>query len=206
MSMAIYLASASPRRAELLRKIGIPFEAVSTDVIETPRVGEDPSSYVERLARAKAQRGAELVRLAGRATRPVLGADTEVVLDGTILGKPKDRAHGLAMLRQLSGRAHQVLTAICLLDQDEVYQAVSDSRVTFAPLADADIDRYWASGEPVDKAGGYAIQGIAAAFIERIEGSYSGIVGLPLYELTQILKRAGHHPQDGSAHERRDTY
>ncbi|HEX9811217.1 MAG TPA: Maf family protein [Burkholderiales bacterium] len=189
MTADIYLASASPRRSELLRQIGVRFETVATDVVETPRSGEPAAEYVARLARAKARRGAELVRAAGRPPRPVLGADTEVVLDGEILGKPRDRVHGMDMLRRLSGRTHQVLTAVSLLAQDAAYDATSESRVTLAALSDTDIARYWATGEPADKAGGYAIQGVAGAFIARIEGSYSGIVGLPLFELVQLLKQ-----------------
>jgi nucleoside triphosphate pyrophosphatase len=185
----IYLASASPRRRELLRQLGVRFEAVAPDVVEALHDGESAFDYVLRLANAKSRRGAELAHARGWAARPVLGADTEVVLDGEILGKPADRAHALDMLGRLSGRTHQVLTAISLLHQDEISAAVSDNRVTFASLLSSDIDRYWDTGEPVDKAGGYAIQGAGAAFIARIEGSYSGIVGLPLYELAQLLKR-----------------
>jgi septum formation protein len=121
----------------------------------------------------------------------VLGADTEVILDDEILGKPAERRHGIAMLRRLSGRTHEVLTAISILAQDGVHEALSLSRVTFAPLSREQIERYWESGEPADKAGAYAVQGRAAAFVARIEGSYSGIVGLPLYELAELLKRAG---------------
>lgn len=190
----IYLASASPRRQELLRQLGISFEAIPANVTEAPGTGETAHDYVRRLARTKAARGAALMRERKLAERPVLGADTEVVLAGEILGKPVDRPHGLALLRRLSGQTHQVLTAICLLHQDEVYEAISESRVTFAALSDAEIERYWATGEPADKAGGYAIQGLAAAFIERVEGSYSGIVGLPLYEFSRLLKRVGQGP------------
>lgn len=187
----IYLASASPRRRDLLRQLGVRFEAVAPDVVEAPHDGEPALDYVVRLAHAKSRRGGELVRGRGWAIHPVLGADTEVVLDGEILGKPADRAHALDMLGRLSGRTHQVLTAISLLHQDELYTAVSDNRVTFAPLLTSEIARYWDTGEPADKAGGYAIQGAGAAFVARIEGSYSGIVGLPLYELAQVLKRVG---------------
>jgi len=189
MTAGIYLASASPRRAELLRQIGIPFEVIVTDAIETPRTDEPAADYVMRLAREKARQGAALAQRRGWPPRPVLGADTEVVLDGEILGKPLDRAHGVELLRRLSGRRHQVLTAISLLHQDEAQEAISDSWVTLAPLEQANIEHYWATGEPADKAGGYAIQGAAAAFIAHIEGSYSGIVGLPLFELTQLLKQ-----------------
>jgi septum formation protein len=196
MTVDIYLASASPRRAELLRQIGIRFEPIVTGIVEKPWPGERAAEYVRRLARMKAHRGAELRRDRGLPQRPVLGADTEVVLDGEILGKPLDQTHGTEMLRRLSGRTHQVLTAISLLAQDETYDALSESRVTLAPLTDADIARYWATGEPADKAGGYAVQGRAAVFITRIEGSYSGIVGLPLFELMQLLKRAGQDLSD----------
>lgn len=187
-STTLYLASASPRRQALLRQLGVAFEALTPRVAEKPRAGEDARGYVARLARGKAQAVAALVRGTGLPPRPVLGADTEVVLDGEILGKPRDRGHGLAMLRRLSGRTHQVLTAICLLDQDEAHEALAESRVTFASLGPEEIEAYWATGEPADKAGGYAVQGRAAAFIARIEGSYSGIVGLPLFELAQLLK------------------
>ena len=186
---AIYLASASPRRQQLLQQLGVDFEVVATDVEERPRAGEDVRAYVMRLARAKALRAAVLIKQQSLPYRQILGADTEVALDGEILGKPLDRAQGLAMLRRLSGRTHQVLTAIALLHQDGLEEDLSESQVTFAPLSDADVERYWASGEPADKAGGYAVQGQAAGFIERIEGSYSGIVGLPLFELARLLKK-----------------
>lgn len=187
----IYLASGSPRRQELLRQLGIRFEVVTPDIIEKPRAGESAREHVVRLARAKARQGAALVQERGLPEHPVLGADTEVVLDGEILGKPADRAHGLAMLRRLSGRAHEVLTAISLLHHDAVHEALAESRVTFTALSEPEIERYWATGEPADKAGGYAVQGRAAAFIARVEGSYSGIVGLPLFELAQLLRRIG---------------
>lgn len=192
MTADIYLASASPRRSELLRQIGIRFETIATDVVEAPRPDESAADYVMRLARTKARRGAELARAQGRPPRPVLGADTEVVLESEILGKPRDREHAMDMLRRLSGRTHRVLTAVSLLAQDETYEALSESRVTLAALSEADIARYWATGEPVDKAGGYAIQGVGGTFIVRIEGSYSSIVGLPLFELTQLLKHVKH--------------
>lgn len=185
----IYLASASPRRQALLRQLGVAFDVVTPQISEEPAPGEPPRAYVARLARAKAETGAALARAAGLPPRPVLGADTAVVLAGEILGKPRDRAHGLAMLRRLSGRTHEVLTGVCLLNQDETHEALVESRVAFAPLSRAQIERYWDTGEPADKAGGYAVQGRAAAFIERIEGSYSGVVGLPLFELAELLKK-----------------
>lgn len=187
----VYLASASPRRQELLRQIGVRFEVIAPGVIEQPCARESPRTYVARLARAKARRGAELMRQRGWLPAPVLGADTEVVLDEEILGKPTDRAHGLDLLRRLSGRTHEVLTAVAVVHHDEIHEALSQSRVTFAALSAGEIERYWASGEPIDKAGGYAVQGRAAAFVAHIEGSYSGIVGLPLYEVAQLLKRIG---------------
>ena len=186
---AIYLASASPRRQELLRQLGVAFEVLVTDVLETPAAGESARVYVQRLARTKAEAGARLARDRGLPPRPVLGADTEVVLDGEILGKPTDTAHGRAMLARLAGRTHEVLTAIALVSDAGTQTALSETRVTMARMSDAEIDAYWRSGEPADKAGGYGIQGLAAAFIERIEGSYSGVVGLPLYEVARLLRR-----------------
>lgn len=185
---AIYLASASPRRQELLRQLGIAFDVVVTDVPETPTPGETARAYVQRLARTKAEAGARLVRERGLPVHPVLGADTEVVIDGEILGKPTDATHGRAMLKRLAGRTHDVLTAVALVANGSVRTALSETRVTMARMTDAEIDAYWSSGEPADKAGGYAIQGRAAAFIERIEGSYSGVVGLPLYEVVRLLR------------------
>ncbi len=189
----IYLASASPRRQELLRQIGIVFEAIPSNLPEVPQAGERPEDYVLRVARAKAQHVARQVRERGLTPRPVLGADTEVVLEGEILGKPRDVQQGQAMLRKLAGRTHEVLTGLVLLHQDAEYKTLNRSRVTFGPLTDMDIQRYWDSGEPADKAGGYAVQGRAAAFIQRIEGSYSSIMGLPLFELIQLLRQAGVH-------------
>lgn len=189
----IYLASASPRRQELLRQLGIAFEAMPSNLLEVPQAGERPEDYVLRLARDKARHVARQARERGLASCPVLGADTEVVLDGEMLGKPCDAAHAYALLRRLAGRTHEVLTGLVLLHEDVEHTALSLSRVTFGPLTDEQIRRYWETGEPADKAGGYAVQGRAAAFIQRIEGSYSGIMGLPLFELTQLLRQAGVH-------------
>lgn len=187
----IYLASASPRRRELLRQIGVAFEVMPSNLLEVREPGESPEAYVVRVALDKARYVARLVRSRGLPPRPVLGADTEVVLDGEILGKPRDRQHGLEMLHRLAGRSHEVLTGLALLHDGAEHTALSRSIVTFAAMSEAEIRRYWDSGEPQDKAGGYAVQGRAAAFIARIEGSYSGIMGLPLYELWQLLKRIG---------------
>jgi len=184
----IYLASASPRRRELLCQLDIEFEAMPSDLVEVPLPDESPSQYVVRVALDKARHVARALAARGRSPAPVLGADTEVVLDGEILGKPVDAKHGQAMLKRLAGRTHEVLSAIALIAGGRERTALARSRVTFAPLTDAEIAAYWASGEPADKAGGYAIQGRAAAFITHIEGSYSGIVGLPLHELDRLLR------------------
>lgn len=187
----IYLASASPRRQELLRQIGIAHEALPSAIVEECLPGETPSAYVQRVAADKARHVAGLLAARGLPVWPVLGADTEVVVDGEILGKPRDRQHAAQMLARLAGRGHQVLTALCLIANGREYAALSESRVSMAPLAAADIGRYLACGEADDKAGAYAIQGRAAGFISRLEGSYSGVMGLPLYELRGVLEQAG---------------
>jgi septum formation protein len=158
-----------------------------SDILEVPLPGESAPDYVLRVARDKARYAAEQVRARGLPPHPVLGADTEVVLDGEVLGKPRDAAHGKEILKRLSGRSHDVLSGVALLDTTRELTALSQSRVSFAPLSEAEIERYWASGEPTDKAGAYAVQGRAAAFITRIEGSYSGIVGLPLADVARLL-------------------
>jgi septum formation protein len=185
----IYLASASPRRQELLRQLGLDFEAIASNLEEVPLPGERPQDYVARVARDKARYVARQLREQGEALHPVLGTDTEVVLDGTVLGKPRDRTHGIEMLRRLSGRTHEVLSGVCVVHDGREYAALNVSRVTFRALTEAEIAAYWDTGEPADKAGAYAIQGRAAAFIERLEGSYSGVMGLPLYELAGILRK-----------------
>jgi septum formation protein len=190
----IYLASASPRRQELLRQVGLTFEAMPSNIIEERQAGEAPVDYVQRVAADKAHFVARLVAERGLPTGLVLGADTEVVVKDDIFGKPRDRAHAAGMLRRLSGSSHTVFTAICLVSPAGEYNALSESRVTFADLTDAVIARYLATGEADDKAGAYAIQGRAAGFIARLEGSYSGVMGLPLYELFESLKRAGVEP------------
>ncbi len=184
----IYLASASPRRQELLRQLGVEFDVVPPHIPEVQAAGESPAGYVARVARAKARWAARYVEEHGRPVRPVLGADTEVVLDGEILGKPADGAHAQDMLQRLAGRTHEVLSAVCVLYRGREHAALSISRVTFRPLTHAEITHYRETGEPSGKAGGYAVQGRAAGFIARLEGSYSGVMGLPLYELAEILK------------------
>ncbi|WP_397451399.1 Maf family protein [Pseudomonas sp. NA-150] len=188
----LFLASGSPRRRELLTQIGVPFTVVGADIDETPLFNETPTAYVERLARSKAEAGmASLLSSGGPAKRCVLGADTAVVLEGRILGKPADKADALAMLNALSGREHEVLTGIALLDGQRCETRVVSSRVGFRPILVEVAEAYWASGEPRDKAGSYAIQGLAAIFVEGLQGSYSAVVGLPLCETAELLGRFG---------------
>ena len=189
----LYLASSSPRRRELLKQIGIKFALISDlDVDESLRATETPEQYVTRLAHEKAVAGFSRIYSAEKdrslAMPPVLGADTCIALDGEILGKPVSREEGISMLQLLSDRSHKVLTAICLFDDKQEQQCLSQSIVKFKALELDDIVSYWETGEPVDKAGAYAIQGIAAKFITHLQGSYSGVVGLPLYELAEMLQ------------------
>ena len=189
MSAFIYLASASPRRRELLRQIGVAYRLLPVAVDETLRAGERPHEYVARLALDKAQAG--LLAMGRRQPAPVLGADTAVVVEDLILGKPRDRAEGLAMLAQLSGREHQVLSAVALATPERSVIKIQESRVRFRELTPAECAAYWDSGEPGDKAGGYGIQGRAAAFIAELHGSYSGVMGLPLFETAELLREFG---------------
>ncbi len=192
----IYLASRSPRRRELLRQIGVGHEVLllredarrGAEVDETPMAGEAPRDYALRVAIAKAQAGLQVV--ARRATgmiKPVLAADTTIALDNTIIGKPADAADAKRILHALSGRSHVVITAVAVAFADQLETRLSESMVSMAALSDAQIQRYIDSGESMDKAGAYAVQGRAAAFITRIEGSYSGIMGLPLAETVELL-------------------
>lgn len=189
--LKLCLASASPRRQELLRQIGVEFDVIVSQIDEQNLPGEKPVDYVLRVARDKAVEVRRRRQASHLSPLPVLGADTCVTLDGIILGKPRDREDGEGMLRRLSGRTHDVVSAIVLLCGEVEDSAINTSQVTFGPLTDKEISQYWDTGEPADKAGGYAIQGQAAAFIQHIAGSYSGIVGLPLYELVQVLKDNG---------------
>lgn len=191
MTAHLYLASRSPRRGELLRQIGVSFEVLPADVDESVRDGEAPEHYVLRLAKEKARVCAHNIRAEGRPMRPVLAADTTVCADGEILGKPENDAAAMAMLQRMSDRWHTVLTAVAMAHGDRVEVALSSTQVEMAPLSMAEIVAYVASGEPRDKAGGYGIQGLASTFIRRIEGSYSGVMGLPLYETAQLLKKFG---------------
>ena len=185
----LYLASRSPRRAELLTRLDVGFSVLDVDVPEQRQPGEPPQAYVSRVAREKAQAG--LDTLAGIGDALVLGADTEVILDDAVFGKPADAADAAAMLARLSGRTHQVVSVVWLLARGREAQALSVSRVSFAELDPADIAAYVAGGEPMGKAGGYAIQGGAEQFIRHLAGSYSGVMGLPLYETARLLREFG---------------
>lgn len=181
----LILASASPRRAELLRQIDVAFDTVVADIDEKALPNEAPLAYVQRMAREKALAVARTMP-----DRPVLGADTSVVLGARILGKPEGRAQAIDMLMALSGQTHQVITAVALC-ADTLQQVHSLSQVRFRSISRTEAEAYWATGEPADKAGSYAVQGRAAVFIEHIEGSYSGIMGLPLFETAQLLASVG---------------
>jgi septum formation protein len=193
----IYLASQSPRRRELLKQIGINFEMLllrsdprrNPEVDETPHAGEQPESYVKRVAQAKAEAGYAALRFRNLPSFPVLAADTTVTLDGRIFGKPDSAEHAVDMLRQLSGTEHQVLSAVAIALDAHVEVALSTSTVRFVMLSEERIRRYLHTREYADKAGGYAIQGQAGAFVEYLSGSYSGVMGLPLFETVQLLQR-----------------
>jgi septum formation protein len=187
-SKFVYLASGSPRRRELLQQIGVAFRVIEAAVDETALKDEAPLDYVTRLAAAKANAGWQRSR--APADAPVLAADTAVVLDGSILGKPRDRDDAMSMLRRLSGRSHEVFTAVALRVGTGLNTMVSRSVVTFRSIDAAEAGAYWETGEPQDKAGAYAIQGRAATFISELRGSYSGVMGLPLFETAELLRSA----------------
>jgi len=202
MSLAdqrIYLASRSLRRRELLKQIGVPFESLllredlrrGADVDETPLPDESPGVYVLRMAREKTAMAVRQIAYRGLPQKPVLAADTTVVFEGEIIGKPDDAEHAARILRALSGREHQVLTAVAVALREQVETQISVSSVWFREIPEAEIRRYCAGGEPLDKAGAYAIQGRAGAFVTRISGSYSGIMGLPLAETVELLQKYG---------------
>ncbi len=182
----IRLASASPRRSQLLRQIGVAHDVRPVNLDESRLGGELPRDYVLRLAREKA-----LAAVASGDGIPVLGADTTVAMGEEIFGKPRDEADGVRMLAALSGRSHEVLTAVALACDGRLETAISETRVTFRTISEAECRSYWASGEPADKAGAYAIQGFGAVFIARLEGSYSGVMGLPLCETATLLDAVG---------------
>jgi nucleoside triphosphate pyrophosphatase len=180
------LASVSPRRRELLTQIGVPHIVTGAHIDESHHSGERAHDYVQRMARTKAQTVWEQ-----DPSLPVLGADTTVVLDGKVFGKPADRADALHMLGLLSGRTHEVLTAVALASKEGLSMRVSVSAVRFRMLAADEIAAYWETGEPRDKAGGYAVQGLGAVFVESLTGSFSGVMGLPLFETFELLRAAG---------------
>lgn len=196
----IYLASRSPRRRELLTQIGVRFELLmfrgvpreDPDVDEAVLPDETPEDYVVRVTLAKAQAGVRRIRERHLIPHPVLAADTTVEIEGNVIGKPEHEADAVAILQRLSGRTHRVLTAVALSDNGSTEHLLSISEVRFRPLGSEEIRRYVASGEPLDKAGAYGIQGRAAVFIEEIKGSYTGIMGLPLYETALLLRRYGY--------------
>lgn len=200
---SLYLASRSPQRAELLTQIGLSFALLDVEVDESPLASEAPEDYVARIALEKARAGRAV--LASTERRPVLAADTSVVLDGRFFGKPRDREHALEMLRALSGREHRVLTAVALVASRGAQGAtpagewmqISESWVRFRSLAESELAHYWDSGEPRDKAGAYAIQGRGALFVAELRGSYSGVMGLPLFETGCLLSQAGIAPLGG---------
>jgi septum formation protein len=196
--MIIYLASQSPRRAQLLEQIGVEFELLlptadeDAEQLEATIQGESPVQYVERVTRAKADAAVARMRLQQRVVRPILVSDTTVAIGGTIFGKPENAEHAKEILSQLSGKTHKVLTAIAVAQVrstqvHSIQLALSRSRIQFKRFKASEIDRYVATGEPFGKAGAYAIQGYAATFVKHIEGSYSGIMGLPLFETAKLL-------------------
>jgi septum formation protein len=193
----LHLASRSPRRRELLTQIGIAFDTIvfrnpprdDKALDETPHAGEDPVAYVERVARAKAEHGWRIVDWRRLLPQPVLAADTTLEFDGEIIGKPADSDDAERILHQLSGKTHRVLSAVAIGFDGRIESALSISEVRFRPLDDAEIRQYVASGEPMDKAGAYGIQGRAGMFVEHLAGSYTGVMGLPLFETARLLKR-----------------
>ncbi len=197
-SNIIYLASKSPRRRELLKQIGVHYElllmrevAPRVDVDESPRDGESPHAYVERVVGLKAEAAEKVMLERKLPARPILTADTTVTFDGEILGKPATRDDAVRTLKRLAGETHQVLTAVMVKTERDTFKALTTSFVTFAPLTDDEIRRYVDTGEPMDKAGAYGVQGRAARFISKLSGSYSAVVGLPLYETAGLLRQSG---------------
>ena len=190
----IVLASASPRRRELLAVLGVQFKVVPAEIDESRRAGESPAAYVERMALEKAREGAER---AHSAQELVLGADTVVVLEDRTFGKPVDRADALAMLAALAGRAHQVMTAVAVTDGERLECRTSETTVTMRAISAAEAAAYWDTGEPADKAGAYAVQGLGAMFVRHLAGSYSGVVGLPLFETAELLAGFGYRVLGG---------
>ncbi|WP_211826017.1 Maf family protein [Kistimonas asteriae] len=190
-AVSLYLASRSPRRREILDQIGVLYDLVAGDIDETPKAGEAPETYVTRMASEKARAGLAAMVQGQLVQRPVLAADTSVVVDVKILGKPADREEALAMLTALGGREHQVMSAVAIADGERLESRLSVTRVLFSPLSEAQIARYWETGEPQDKAGAYGIQGLGGVFVRELQGSYSGVVGLPIAETVDLLDCVG---------------
>lgn len=192
---AIYLASRSPRRRELLDQLGVSHEVLlappSTGPDEPQLAFESAADYVRRTARDKAWQGLETLRASSLPARPILAADTTVILDGDVLGKPEDRKDAIRILSRLSGRSHEVRTAVAMINGNDLFEDLSVTQVVFRTLSLAEIERYCDSGEPFDKAGAYGIQGLAGVFVSRIDGSFTGVMGLPLYETARLLAHAG---------------
>jgi len=188
----IYLASRSPRRQELLQQIHIGYRLLDIDIPEVPNKTEPADIFVQRMALAKARAG--LNQLQNNDPLPVLGADTIVVVDGEIMGKPIDKKHAIGMLQRLSNREHDVFSSVALINHEQKIVKLNKNKVTFRALSDEDIETYWTSGECQDKAGAYGIQGKAAAFIKNLSGSYSGVMGLPLFETSEVLQLFGISP------------
>lgn len=187
----LYLASGSPRRKELLAQTGVIFERIAAPIDETPLANENPRDYVIRMAVEKAESGWRHLQDMGLALKPVLASDTSVVLGDEILGKPLDAADATAMLQKLSGSTHEVMTSLALRTENGVETMLNISRVTFATLSAAQIAAYVASGEPMDKAGAYGIQGVGGLFVAHLDGSYTGVMGLPLFETAQLIAKQG---------------
>ncbi len=185
---SLYLASKSPRRRELLQQIGVVHEVIDADVIEVPRTEESPSAYVQRLAREKAEAGYASLNRLQLGIKPVLGADTIVVINNEILEKPRDANHAATMLRKLAGTTHQVMTAVAMVSEGKKAIKLSVTDVVFRALDQNEIAAYWHTGEPRDKAGGYGIQGLGAVFVQQIRGSYTGVVGLPIEQTLELLQ------------------
>lgn len=191
MSQKIYLASNSPRRWELLQNLGLSLEKLPSDIDESPLAHELAYDYCLRIAKEKNQH-AQAVRIAQNfANFPILTADTTVSINGNILGKPKNREDAFAMLQQLSGNTHQVFTAVCVSFNGEQFSLVQQSDVTFRPLAESEICAYIDSGEPLDKAGAYGIQKLGGMFVQHLSGSFTGVMGLPIFETCELLKKVG---------------
>jgi len=188
---SLYLASSSPRRAELLTQIDVCFEVLQCSIDETTETSETPIQYVTRMAMQKAREGFRVMTQLSKSPLPVLAADTIVVVNEKILGKPETEEQAADMLRQLSGTTHNVMTAVTVMSDQGVETVMSDTQVMFREISEAEATAYWQTNEPCDKAGGYGIQGLGAIFVARIEGSYSGVVGLPLTETAGLLESVG---------------